>query len=141
MSQLDPGACYWGDEAKLLYPLKYYYQDVLGRRADVRYELIFAILDREPKFRMHARRMLQQVERGCSVYLESVGYPERDVLNHVYSLLNPRFSAASAARLPEAVFMDTFPRYQFEPIDVDASLAVRIYRLSERETPHHLPNR
>ena len=135
LSRLDPAACYWGDEAKLLYPLKYYYQDVLGRRKDVDFELIFGILDREPEFATHAIHMLHQLKRGCSVYVESLGYPERDVLNHVYALLDRRVTAARAADLPEAEFLDTFPRYRFVPIDVDRSLGVRIFQLLERGTP------
>ena len=135
LNQLDPAACYWGDEAKLLYPLKYYYQDVLGQRRDVDFELIFGILDREPEFATHAARMLHQLKRGCSVYVESVGYPERNVLNHVYALLDPGISATRAALLPEAEFLDTFSRYRFQAIDVDRSLGVRIFQLLERETP------
>ena len=134
LSHLDASACYWGDEAKLLYPLKYYYQDTLGRRGDVRYKLIFAILGRQHELRAHSVAMMSQLEDGCSVYVESLGYPERDVLNHVFAALDPATSLATAARLPEAKFMDSFPQYRFERIELDPPDNVRIYKLMRRTT-------
>jgi hypothetical protein len=135
LRRIDTSACYWGDEAKLLYPLKYYYQEALGRRPDVRYELIFAILEGDREFQAHAIAMIRQLRSGCSVYVESLGYPERDVLNHVYEALDARTSAATVARLSEEAFMRSFPYYQFEAVKLDESDPGRIYRLRRRTRP------
>jgi hypothetical protein len=132
LTQLERGACYWGNEATMFYPLKYYYQDVLGERSDVSYHLVFGIVESEVHFKYHAANLVRHLRRGCPVYVSSLGYPERNVLNHVYLQLGRTGRLAEIASLSESVFTETFPDYRFDVLDVDPSEGVRIYRLEER---------
>lgn len=132
LTHLEPDACYWGNEATIFYPLKYYYQDVLGERDDVSYHLVFGIVGSEIEFKYHAATMVQQLRRGCPVYISSLGYPERNVLNRVYHQLGRTGRLAEIASFSESVFVETFPEYRLNALDVDRSEGVRIYRLQER---------
>jgi hypothetical protein len=132
LSELEPSACYWGNEATLFYPLKYYYQDVLGEREDVSYHLVFGIVEREGQLNYHVATMLKQLEDGRPVYISSLGYPERNVLVRVYDQLDPHRETLEISRLSDDKLRQTFPRYRFEPLVLDAAEGVRIYRLRER---------
>jgi len=131
MNRIEKRACYWGDEAKLLYPLKYYYQHSLGRRPDIEYHLIFALLERDPTFRAHASEMVRQLRRGCAVYVSSIGYPERNVLNHVYVRLGGDRLSEVAELSPDELIA-TFPMYRLEPVELDANDGAKIYELVPR---------
>jgi hypothetical protein len=132
LTQLDRGACYWGNEATMFYPLKYYYQDVLGERSDVSYHLVFGIVENEVHFEYHAAQLVRHLRRGCPVYISSLGYPERNVLDQVYIQLSGRGSLTEIESLSQSMFMETFPDYRFHPLVVDESEGVRIYKLEER---------
>jgi hypothetical protein len=132
LGQLERDACYWGNEATIFYPLKYYYQDVLGARNDVSYHRVFGIVESEVEFRYHAATMVQHLRRGCPVYISSLGYPERNVLNYVYHQLGRTVALAEIASLSESAFVETFPGYRLNALDVDLSEGVRIYTLQER---------
>ena len=133
LSELAPHACYWGSEATMLYPLKYYYRDVLEERADVSYHLVFGILQSEAAFERHATRLREQLEQGCPVYVSSLGYPERNVLNRVYHQLDGTRPLSEIARLSERDFVETFPHYRLNAVDLDPAEGVRIYRLEARQ--------
>jgi hypothetical protein len=116
----------------MFYPLKFYYQDVLGRRGDVSYHLVFGILGSEAKVAHHAAKMAKQLKRGCPVYVSSLGYPERDVLNHVYHRLDGSTALADIASLSDPMFQATFPHYRLLAMSVAPIEGVRIYRLLKR---------
>jgi len=132
LGQLEPDACYWGNEATMLYPLELYYQDVLGRREDVSYHLVFGMFASEGKVAHHAATMIEQLQGGCPVYVSSLGYPERVVLNHVYHRLDDSTDLADVARLSESMFLETLPDYRLVASSVDRSEGVSIYRLQKR---------
>jgi len=132
LPKLESGACYWGNEATMFYPLKYYYQDVLGERSDVSYHLVFGIIESEVEFESHAKTMVHQLRRGCSVYVSSLGYPERNVLSHVYHELDRTAALARITSLSERELLATFPKYRLSPLEIDPSEGVRIYELEAR---------
>lgn len=132
LGRLEPNACFWGNEATMFYPLKYYYQDVLGERRDVSYHLAFGILESENEFAEHARLLGRQLQQGCPVYVSSLGYPDRNVLNHLYAQLDATQSVGEVARLPNDRLVESFPRYQLQVIDIDEADGVRIFRLAPR---------
>ena len=132
LAELEPDACFWGSEATMLYPLEYYYQDVLGKRDDVSYHLVFGIVGREGQFKHLAAAMEQQLDRGCPVYFSSLGFPERNVLNYVYQRFDGRKDLAGIRRLPTAAFMETFPEYNLDRVVIDAANGVNIFRLNRR---------
>ncbi|MBW1754942.1 MAG: hypothetical protein DRH30_02985 [Deltaproteobacteria bacterium] len=129
---LEPQACFWGNEATMFYPLKYYYQDVLGERADVSYQLVFGIIETQAQLEYHASTMLTHLTRGCPVYISSLGYPERQVLNYVYHRLSPGVELARITRLSQNEIVESFPDYRFSVVEVDPVAGARIYRLERR---------
>lgn len=137
LEKLEPNACYWGNEATVFYPLSFYYKDVLGRRPDVSYHLVFGILENDPAFRRHATKMLEQLERGCPVYVSSLGYPERDVLDHVYARLDSRRSLGDVRRLSTEAFVETFPEYALHRVDIDPKEEAKIFKLEPRASSAH----
>ena len=132
LGRLEPDACFWGNEATMLYPLWFYYQDVLSKRGDVSYHQVFGILGSESKFAYQADVLKSQLDAGCPVYVSSLGYPERNVLNHVYHRLDDAVSLGEIARLSEPMFRETFPKYRLSALSVDPSEGVRIYMLQRR---------
>jgi len=137
LEELDPDACYWGNEATVFYPLSFYYKDVLGRRPDVSYHLVFGILEDDQAFRRHATKMLEQLDRGCPVYVSSLGYPERNVLDHVYARLDPARSLNDVRRLSTEAFVETFPGYALDRIDIAPEEGAKIFKLEPRPSSAH----
>ncbi|MBW2717323.1 MAG: DUF2723 domain-containing protein [Deltaproteobacteria bacterium] len=132
LEALEPDACFWGNEATAFYPLRFYYQDVLGRRPDVSYHLIFGMTGNSGAYRRHAARMVEQLRRGCPVYISSLAYPDRAVLEHAYAQLDPQHSVADARRLSAEELVETFPLFMVEPIVVESGDGIQIYRLRRR---------
>ena len=87
----------------------------------------------EVEFEGHASKIQDQLERGCPVYLPSLGYPERDVLNYLYRSLAPERTMASISNLAEREFLDSFPIYRFRPIAIDLQDGIYIYQLGRRK--------
>lgn len=116
----------------MFYPLKFYFQDVLEQRSDVSYHLVFGIVSSEVKLLSRATAMVKQLERGCPVYVSSLGSPERDVLNRVYHQLDDTVALTEIASLSEPMFLETFPHYRLRALSIDPSEGVRIYRFQKR---------
>lgn len=116
----------------MFYPLDYYYQDVLGRREDVAYHLVFGIVGHETRFERLATTLVEQLERGCPLYVSSLGFPERNVLNYAYRRLDDASELADIRSLSTRSLVDTFPTYGFDPVSVDAANGVEIYRIVRR---------
>jgi hypothetical protein len=132
LERLEDDACFWGNEATILYPLEYYYQGVLGLRSDVSYHRVFGILEGANTYRYHAETLRRQLEAECCVYVASMGHPERYVLDFVAAGLDPITPVAAFGRLPTQQFVETFPRYRLESISVDPESETRIYRFVPR---------
>ncbi|MEM7137919.1 MAG: DUF2723 domain-containing protein [Myxococcota bacterium] len=129
LTKLKPDACFWGNEATMFYPLKYYYQDVLGERKDVSYHAIFGILGDPADFARHVDTLYDQLRSDCPVYVSSLGYPEREVLNRLYYRLKRTRSRAEIEELPTASFAESFPRYRIEPVPI-AGESAKFFRLA-----------
>lgn len=129
---VDDDACFWGNEATMFYPLQFYYQDVLGVRRDISYHLIFGMLEDQADYRAHASVVARQLDRGCTVYFSSLGFPERDVLNQVYARLDGKISPHVVATLSELTLVRDFPHYRLEPVAIDRGGVVRLWKLVGR---------
>ncbi len=134
LETLVPNACFWGNEATAFYPLHFYYQGVLERRPDVSYHLIFGMTGHSGAYRRHAARMVEQLRRGCPVYISSLVYPDRAVLDQVYARLDPQRSIADVLQLSTEELVETFPEFTIEPLVVDSGQGTRIYRFRRRAT-------
>lgn len=131
LAELAPNACFWGNEATVFYPLVYYYQGVLGRRPDVKSHLVFGITGTEEAFRRDAEVMAQELSTGCPVYVASVGYPERHVLNLVAAELDAERDLTAISRLPKEEFLDSFPGYTWRFVEIDAATGTGVYRADQ----------
>lgn len=132
LDRLDDDACFWGNEATILYPLWFYYQGVLGERTDVAYFRLFAILEGVEAFSHHADRLIQQLDDGCSVYVASLGYPERYVLDFAAARLDPSVPLAEWGRLSTERFAASFPRYRIESLTADPESGTQIHKFVRR---------
>lgn len=129
---LPPNAQYWDDESKAAYPLKFYYQDIKGRRRDIRVNAIFGIVMDEQEAQAYARRMLAQLRAGDEVFLAALVEPEREVLDQLYRLLNPQVPIDVVRGLSAEQLREGFPGYSIVPIPVRADSPLRIYELRRR---------
>ena len=132
LARLEFNACFWGNEATMFYPLKFYYQDVLGERRDVSYHLVFGMLGNESEFAAHAALLTEQLSKGCPVYVSSLAYPERNVLNHLYARLDRTRSVAEIEKLPKDGLVETFPGYRLDAMDINDANGVQVFRLTPR---------
>jgi len=129
---LEPDAHFWGNEATAFYPLSFYYKDVLGRRPDVTYHLIFGMSRDDQAIRRHAERMVGQLRHGLPVYITSLGFPDRAVLSHVYARLDPQRRLDDIRGLSTERFVDTFPDFAFVPTVVEPESGTVIHQLVPR---------
>lgn len=133
IDEMDLDSCFWGNEATIFYPLKFYYQEVLGEREDVTYELVFGMLHSATETQRQAQLMRRQLAAGCAVYVTSLGYPERGVLDLVYHGLDNDKSLAAITSLSPEALIRTFPVYKPTPIVIDERHQVRVFKLVPRE--------
>jgi hypothetical protein len=131
LEELSRGASLWGNEATALYPLSFYYKDVLRLRTDVSYHLVFGMSRDDDAYRRHATSMIDHLERGRRVYVTSLAYPDRAVLERVYARLNPRRSLDELRRLSDRELAETFPSFVLSPVAFGEDTT--LYELRRRE--------
>jgi hypothetical protein len=93
---------------------------------------VFGILGSEAQFEHLANEMRAQLDEGRPVYVSSLGFPERNVLNHLFQRLDGSEDLAGIRALSTKAFAETFPEYELDPIAVDAANGVRIFQLVRR---------
>lgn len=133
-AKLPPGAIVFDDDGKGYYPFSFYYQQTLNIRRDIQYYLLFT-----PQFDdRHAAQMAftakRHLDEGKSVYISALTFPERALLNHLYSLfsdselLTPNY----AAGLTIEDLVKTFPVYQLVKFPLVDDGSAYIYHLVKR---------
>ena len=132
MDILPTGAVYWDDESKGAYPLKYYYQEIEGRRKDVDINRIFGLIMTDEEAEEHARLMLGQLRRGKRVFLAGIVEPEREILNRLYLNLSRTASPEEIRAMGIAQFRETFPDYEIVDVPLTENGQVRIYEIRKR---------
>lgn len=134
LDTLPQGATYWDDESKAAYPLEFYYQEVKGRRRDVKTNRVFGLVMEEADAQRYANRMLSQLRRGERVFVAGLVEPEREILNQLYHILAPATAVKDIRSQDLNDFRNSFPDFQIvdTPIVPDGSL--RIYELRRRST-------
>lgn len=132
---LPQGAVLYDDDGKGFYPLALYYRDVLKVRTDIRHRLIFGPApDSDSIPRKAAQELLTDLDRGGDVYVSSPYWPERPMLDHLYSRLSGRgggkpVSPAWVARLTVAELERTFPVYELRRVPLFPDRPYFIYHL------------
>ena len=67
------------------------------------------------------------------MYVSSLGFPERNVLNYVYEELSKEATVSEARALSSEEFVQSFPGYEWAAVDVDPNEDVEVYRLRARQ--------
>jgi hypothetical protein len=134
LESLPEGANYWDDESKAAYPLSYYYQDVKGRRPDVTVNRVFGLIMEEADARLHAQRMLAQLDRGERVFISSLVEPQKEILVQLYHLIAPQIPAERIRAQELGQFRRSFPRFEIIDLPIGSDQSFVIYQLSPRTT-------
>lgn len=132
---LPSGAHLWDSDGKGYYPFRMYFQRVMGGRPDVHSHLIFNAFIEPEKAAEHAKVLQQQLQRGESVWVSSLGRPERMVLAQLHrSLAGPSAPDLKAlSRMSAEEFAETFPRYGFRKVDLPYAPGAYIFEIVPRE--------
>jgi hypothetical protein len=77
--------------------------------------------------------MKTAIEQGQPVYIASLAFPERMVLDQLYVLLNPEKNLDWVSGLPSDRLKEIFPQIAFEEIVLFRGENISIYRLFRKE--------
>jgi hypothetical protein len=132
LDRLPEGADFWDDESKAAYPLSYYYQDVKGRRRDVKMNRVFGLVMEEAQAKSYAQRMLGQLNRGERVFVSSLVEPEKEILVQLYALLAPQIPVERIRSMDLREFRSSFPEYEIVDIPVGEEQSYMMYQVRPR---------
>jgi hypothetical protein len=126
---LPQEAHFWNSVGRADYPLRLYYRDIYRVRTDIRHHSLFNPFITDEKAKSEAMKMKTYIDKGMTVYIASLSYPERLVLNQLYLLLDPSGDLDRVRNLPVKSFVDTFPVLKFEEIVLFEEERIVIYRI------------
>jgi len=129
---LPEHAHYWTDDSRCDYPLRLYYRDIYGIRQDIRYHSVFGPFMNEEAAKEQAEKMLSLLQAGRDVYLASLGYPHRPVLDQLYCLLDSTAPLGRVQDMSESDLAAAFPTYRIESIRLFPGREIHRYHLVER---------
>jgi len=132
-TKLPQGAYLVDSDGKGYYPFSLYYQQVLGKRPDIKFISIFTPTFTADEAAAAAKRVELALNQNIPVYVSSVTYPERLVLNHLYAKWSQgsRADLRYAETLDKESFIKTFPKYSLEKISLLDDRDVYIYKLTK----------
>ena len=126
----------WNSVGRADYPLRLYYRDLYGMRTDIRHHSLFNPFYSHEKAEQEAKKMKGSLEQGLPVYIASLSFPERLVLDQLWVLLDSTRDLEQVAELPLGTFGETFPEYAFEEIILFENENISIYEVVPREVCH-----
>jgi hypothetical protein len=126
----------WNSVGRADYPLRLYYRDLYGMRTDIRHHSLFNPFYSHEKAEKEAKKMNSSLEEGLPVYIASLSFPERLVLDQLWVLIDGSKDLEQVAGLPLGEFRKTFPEYAFEEIVLFENENISIYKVVPREVPH-----
>ncbi|HSA59284.1 MAG TPA: DUF2723 domain-containing protein [bacterium] len=142
---LPQGAILYDDDGKGYYPLALYYRDVLKVRTDIRQHMIVGPAPNSDSIpRAAAQELLADLQRGGDVYVSSPYWPERPMLDQLYSrlaglsLAKP-VSPSTVARLSVEELERTFPVYELNRVVLFPDRPYFIYHVVRRPEPETGP--
>jgi len=130
-SKMPPGAHFFDDDGKGQYPFSYYYQRLLHKRSDIVIHPIFSPQFDDTAAAQYAVQIKKLLERGNSVFISAIVFPERLILNHLYALMaqNSVISATYATGLSRERIIETFPKLAFQKFDLLPDASAYIYKI------------
>jgi hypothetical protein len=126
---LPQKAHFWNSVGRADYPLRLYYGGIYKIRTDIKYHSLFSPFISHEEAKSEAIEMKTCLESGLPVYVASLAFPERLVLDQLLVLLDPGKDLDEAASLPLDRFITSFPGLTFEKIVLVEEDNVWIYRV------------
>lgn len=132
-SKLPQGSHLIDSDGKGYYPFSLYYQQVLGKRPDIKFISIFTPTFTPEQATAIASRVEEILKQDVPVFVSSVTYPERAVLNNLYARWgkDARATVQYAEGLDKENFIKTFPNYQLERISLLPDREAYIYKFTK----------
>jgi hypothetical protein len=131
MKRLPRGSHFWENDARADYPLRFYYVEALGRKLGFTLHSQFGLTVTPESSLEDAQEMLRELHSGSPVFVSTLGFPERDVLDQLWLLLDPAASADTVRALPASEFRARTP-FSIEEVPIDADRPWVVFRLGLR---------
>lgn len=132
MNRLPPGSHFWDNDARAVYPLQFYYQEVLGRDLGFTLHPQYVVTVTPQSLRAEAGDMLRALREGSPVFVSTLGYPVRGVLNELWCRLDFAAPEAEVASYPLPEFRARAP-FRVEGHLLDPDRAWAVYRIALEE--------
>ena len=132
---LPQEAHFWNSVGRADYPLRLYYKNIYEKRTDIRHHSLFNPFMSHDEAKSEAIKMKACIDTGKPVYIASLSFPERLVLDQLYVLLDSERDLNWVSSLPLERFISSFPEIEFEKIVMFEEEQIWIYRLVQINTP------
>lgn len=131
---LPQDAHLWNSVGRADYPLRLYYKDIYNMRTDIRHHSLFSPLISHEEAASEAAKMKRCIENDMPVYIASLSFPERLVLDQLYILLDLNKDLKWVQSLPIETFIDSFPGLEFKKIPLFEEEQIWIYRVVKKDS-------
>jgi len=131
---LPQEAHFWNSVGRADYPLRLYYRDIYQIRTDIIHHSLFNPFMSHEKAEREAVLMKTCLEKGKPVYIASLLFPERLVLDQLYLLLDPQKDLETVSSLHLETLIDSFPGIEFEKIILCEEEQIWIYRIVQKNS-------
>jgi hypothetical protein len=128
MKRLPRGSHFWENDARADYPLRFYYVEALGRKLNFTLHSQFGLTVTPESSLADAQDMLRALRAGLPVFVSTLGFPEREVLDQLWLLVDPGASADEVRALSAAEFRARTP-FGIEEVPLDPDRSWVVYRL------------
>ena len=126
---LPRGAHLWNSVGRADYPLRFYYRDLYGKRKDIKHHTIFNPFFNHVLARTEAYELKHLMQVGSPVYIASLNFPERMILDNLYVLMDSSKDLEWVSELSIDALIETFPEVEFKEIVLIESKHRCIYRM------------
>ena len=113
---LPQDAHFWNSVGRADYPLRLYYRDIYDVRADIKHHPLFNPFMSHERAKSEAIKMKDSLDNDESVYIASLSFPERLVLDQLYVLFDSEKDLKWVSSLPIDRFIEIFPEHTFRKI-------------------------
>ena len=135
---LPENAHFWNSVGRADYPLRLYYRDIYKIRTDIRHHSLFNPFMSHEAAEPEAKRMKTYIESGSPVYIASLSFPERLVLDQLYLLKDPGKDLRWVSSLSTEELLGSFPEIGFEKIVLIEDERIWIYRIVPKSTTQRI---
>lgn len=132
MSRLPPGSHLWDNDARAVYPLQFYYQETLGRDLAFTLHPQYVVTVTPQSLRDEAGDMLRALREGSPVFVSTLGYPVRGVLDELWCRLDFAAPELEVASLPLPEFRARAP-FTIEELPLDPDRAWVVHRIALKD--------